>query len=228
MKCPHCAKHFHVEWVVDHFKGPDNHELLGHRAKTSKVDGLWKYRTAICPACEQEIIHVGAFQGDNTRMFWWQVYPVSASRGPVPPQVPAKIAEDYIEACNVLRISAKASAALSRRCLQHMLHDHGYKHREGLGKEIDLLLNEEDRTKAIPVKLRTTIDAIRNFGNFSAHPIDDKSTLQIIEVEPHEAEWCLEVIEECFEHFYVGPAEAQARKDALNEKLLAAKKPLAK
>ena len=51
---------------------------------------------------------------------------------------------------------------------------------------------------------------------------------EVIEVEPHEAEWCLEVIEELFEHFYVGPETAKAKKAALNAKLAAGGKPPAK
>ena len=82
--------------------------------------------------------------------------------------------------------------------------------------------------KAIPLKLRQTVDGIRNFGNFSAHPVDDKTTLQVIAVQPEEAEWCLEIIEELFDHFYVGPAVAKAKKDALDAKLLAAGKPKSK
>jgi hypothetical protein len=50
----------------------------------------------------------------------------------------------------------------------------------------------------------------------------------VIEVEPHEAEWCLEIIEELFEHFYVGPAVAEAKKAALDAKLVAAGKPRSK
>jgi hypothetical protein len=68
--------------------------------------------------------------------------------------VPPEIAVDYVEACNVLPISAKASAALSRRCLQNMLHADGYKAKD-LAKEIDLLLNETDPKKALPHKLRS-------------------------------------------------------------------------
>ena len=90
-----------------------------------------------------------------------------------------------------------------------MLHAHGYKDKD-LAREIDLLLNEPDPKKAIPHKLRETVDGIRNFGNFAAHPIDDKTALQVIDVEDHEAEWCLEIIEELFEHFYVGPYPAPA------------------
>jgi len=108
-----------------------------------------------------------------------------------------------------------------------MLHAYGYKAKD-LAKEIDLLLNETDTTKALPHRLHETVDAIRNFGNFSAHPIDDKTTLQVIDVESHEAEWCLEIIEELFEHFYVGPAVAKAKKAALDAKLKAGGKPPSK
>ena len=52
--------------------------------------------------------------------------------------------------------------------------------------------------------------------------------MQIIDVEPDEAEWCLEIIEELFEHFYVEPAAAMAKKAALDAKLAAAGKPPSK
>lgn len=50
----------------------------------------------------------------------------------------------------------------------------------------------------------------------------------MIDVEPHEAEWCLEIIEELFDHFYVGPAVTKAKKAALDAKLAAAGKPPSK
>jgi hypothetical protein len=124
-------------------------------------------------------------------------------------------------------ISPKASAALARRCLQAILHEQGYKDRD-LAKEINLILNEDDPNKGLPQSLRDMIDRVRNFGNFSAHPITDKTSLQVIDVEPHEAEWCLEIVEEMFQHFYVQPAVRAKRKAALNAKLQAAGKPLAK
>jgi Domain of unknown function (DUF4145) len=157
------------------------------------------------------------------------VYPIGASRGPISPEVPDEIVDDYIEACNVLPISSKASAALLRRCLQTILHREGYKVGNGdLAKEIDLLLNESAPKKAIPQSLHDTVDAIRNFGNFGAHPINDKTSLQIVEVDDHEAEWCLQILEECFEHFYTRPAAARERKAALDAKLAAAGKPQSK
>lgn len=188
----------------------------------------WRYRSALCPECGNVTIEIARFYDRHEPGEpWHQVHPIGASRGPVDPEVPDKIRDDYIEACNALPISAKASAALSRRCLQNILHAHGYKAKD-LAKEIDLLLNEIDPKKALPHRLRETIDGIRNFGNFSAHPIDDKTTLQVIDVEPHEAEWCLQILEDMFEHFYVGPAAAKAIKTVLDAKLAAAGKPRCK
>lgn len=224
MKCPHCAIHFHENWDL--------------RVFIRDADTLWEalhppfrkwgYRSATCPECKETILEITRLNQSNGLLEEWrQVHPIGANRGPVPNDVPAEIAQDYIEACNVLPISAKASAALSRRCLQNMLHAHGYKAKD-LAKEIDLLLNEADPKKALPHKLRVTVDGIRNFGNFSAHPINDKTSLQVIDVEEHEAEWCLETIEELFEHFYVGPAMAKAKKATLDAKLAAAGKPPSK
>jgi hypothetical protein len=221
MKCPHCRIHFHDNWNEGSFiRG--NGDFVS--TQFNEVRGYWQYMTAICPGCKDVTIIVAPLTAQNVALKKWrQIYPVGASRGPVPPEVPVQIASDYVEACNVLPISAKASAAISRRCLQNMLHAAGYKAKD-LAKEIDLLLDEPNPKRALPHRLRETVDAIRNFGNFSAHPINDKTTLQVIDVEPEEAEWCLEVIEELFEHFYVGPAMAAAKKAALDAKLAAAGK----
>jgi hypothetical protein len=228
MKCPRCTIHFHDNWQHGRFSRGGGVIYSGE----GNEETVWIYRSAQCSKCKGFTIEMAQefTQGPPKGHLvadWRRFYPIGANRGPVPPDVPADIAEDYVEACNVLPISAKASAALSRRCFQNMLHAHSYKARD-LSKEIDLLLNEPDPKKALPHRLRETVDGIRNFGNFSAHPIDDKTTLQVIDVEPHEAEWCLEIIEDLFEHFYVGPAAAKAKKDALNAKLAAAGKPPSK
>lgn len=224
MQCPHCRIHFHENWVENYFErsqGPFTSPLGASQP-------YWIYQSAICPNCKDVTIQIARkFGNGNQCQPWRQIYPIGANRGPVPPEVPKHISDDYIEACSVLPLSAKASAALSRRCLQNMLHDNGYKSND-LAKEIDLLLGEADPKKALSHKLRETVDSIRNFGNFSAHPINDKTTLQIIDVEPHEAEWCLETVEELFEHFYVGPAAAKAKKAALDAKLKAVGKPPSK
>lgn len=219
MKCPHCAIHFHAYWFQGSFRRANNATLI---TLGQGLPNIWTYRHTLCPECKDVTIEVSCAPEDGPPS-WRMIYPTGANRGPVPPQVPRSIAADYIEACNVLPISPKAAAALARRCLQNMLSQSGYKG-TNLAKQIDALLQEP----SLSVSLRETVDSIRNFGNFSAHPIDDKSTLQIIDVQPEEAEWCLEIIETAFDFFYVAPAVAQAKKAALNEKLFAAGKPPAK
>src|SRR5258708_11463546 len=181
MKCPHCSIHFHDNWVTGMFERHNTY--VGTRVRDDPE--FWEYRSACCPDCNDVTIEIARFDLSGQKGVqledWRPVYPIGANRGPVPPEVPEKIAEDYIEACNVLPISAKASAALSRRCLQNILHAHGYRAKD-LAKEIDLLLGDTDPKKALPLRLRETVDGIRNFGNFSAHPIDDKTTLQVIHV----------------------------------------------
>jgi hypothetical protein len=219
MKCPHCSINFHDDWVETRF--------LRHNQAFADCDGSWLYRTVVCAGCKKAVIEIGQPIDAMGNKIFAQVYPAGSSRGPVPMEVPKPIADDYIEACNVLAISTKASAALSRRCLQHMLRDHDYRAKD-LANEIDLLLKEADPLRALPRRLRDTIDVIRNFGNFAAHPNEIKASLEIIDIEPQEAEWCLETIEELFEHFYVGPAIAAAKKAALNAKLASMGKPPAK
>jgi Domain of unknown function (DUF4145) len=158
---------------------------------------------------------------------WTQIHPAGSNRGPVPIDVPMPIAVDYNEAAIVLPFSPKASAALSRRCLQGVLQQAGYLQRD-LAVQIDAALAEIDARKALPTGVHSTLDAIRNFGNFSAHPITDLTTLQVVEVEDHEAEYCLDVLDALFDHYYVRPAEANRRRVALNAKLSAAGKPPSK
>lgn len=210
MKCPKCG--------VAYARRNQDYRLVWNGGATE-----WICRTDRCPECQTLIVEL-AHEND---MQWRMVQPQGTTRGPIAVQVPISISSDYIEACNVLPISPKASAALARRCLQNILNSHGYAGRD-LAKQIDLVLGETDASKALGSALRDTIDAIRNFGNFSAHPIDNQTTLQIIDVEPEEAEWCLQILEEMFDHFYVRPAEVAARKAALNAKLSAAGKPSAK
>jgi Domain of unknown function (DUF4145) len=223
VKCPHCALHFHEDWR-DSFLTYQRDRFV-----PVKSDGLyWKYRVTACPACDDVTIEIGLSKDDCDGGEW------SIQRAPIEvrflPKSPRRFPAITSRRATCWTVSPKPSAALSRRCLQNMLHSRGYRARDlrDLSVEIDLLLNEPDPRKAIPHRLRETIDAIRNFGNFSAHPIDDKTALQVIDVEPHEAEWCLEILEECFQHFYVGPAVAKARKIALDEKLALAGKPPSK
>ena len=220
MKCKYCRTDFHAEHCAT--------EILFHQApryrKGDDSSAVSYYAfTQVCSKCLGAHIEILERPTDY-RDTQFLAIPRAGAGDPAPVEVPASIAQDYTEANLVLSLSAKASAALSRRCLQAILSAHGYIGRD-LMKQIEAALAETDARKALPTSLRENIDAIRNFGNFSAHPITDQTTLQVVEVEEGEAEWCLQLLLDMFDHFYVAPARAAERRVALAEKLSAAGKP---
>ena len=131
------------------------------------------------------------------------------------------MAEDYNEACLVISDSPKASAALSRRCLQAILREAAKVKHSDLAREIQEVL---DRA-TLPTALAESIDAVRNIGNVSAHPVKSTSPGEILPVEPHEAEWNLEVIESLFDFYFTPPAVLKRKRAILDTKLGTAGKP---
>jgi hypothetical protein len=123
----------------------------------------------------------------------------------------------------VLPDSSKASAALSRRCLQNLLREAAKVKPGNLADEIQQVIDG----KSLPSQLAEAIDAVRNIGNFAAHPLKSQSTGEILPVEPEEAEWNLDVLESLFDFYFVQPAILAKKCDALNIKLSdAGKKPM--
>jgi hypothetical protein len=220
MKCPRCLVDFHdaqMWWSVS--LGGDS-------------EGQWLLTRRSCPACNRFVLGLenGTAQGplqigqQGARLNVirsMQVWPKGVSRAPVPPEVPPEIVEDYKEACLVLNDSPKASAALSRRCLQNLLPLAAGVKPGDLSGEIHQVL---DGGK-LPTAIADNIDAIRNIGNFAAHPNKSKSSGEVLPVEPDEAEWNLDVLESLFDFYFVQPARAKAKRDALNKKLQDASKP---
>jgi hypothetical protein len=220
MKCKHCLTDFHADSfdTETNFANSPRHVVKGNLYTT-------RYATVthVCSRCQKAHITL-VESGTGIHTSKRPVYPMGGSAAPAPPEVPASIAADYTEANAVLPISAKASAALSRRCLQAVLASAGYSS-SNLAQQVQEAIEQSDAVRALPPDIRDSMDAIRNFGNFSAHPINDVSTAQVIDVDPGEAEWCLELLSELFQHFYVRPQRAAQRREALNQKLAAAGKP---
>ena len=138
------------------------------------------------------------------------------------PEVPEEYAEGYREAYLVIADSPKASAALSRRCLQNILREKAQvKHPDNLADARKEVVEDP----ATPKGIADSLDAVRNIGNFAAHPNKSQRTGEIVDVEPLEAEWCLETLEILFAYYFVRPAEIQRRQDAINSKLADIGKP---
>jgi hypothetical protein len=169
-------------------------------------------------ASGQESQHVAALG----KIVWRQtVRPFASSRPPVPKEVEIMFASDYNEACLILTLSPKASAALSRRCLQNILREKAGVKKGDLANEIQQTID----SKSLPSHLSESIDAVRNIGNFAAHPIKSTATGEIVDVEVGEAEWLLDVIEALFDFYFVQPSILKVKREALNKKLSEIGKP---
>ena len=179
-KCPFCG-------VVNRFEGPVTESTYTGKAlieeliinQGEKPNSLY---LAKCAACKEVILTY------NQKM----IFPLGSNRSRCPEEVPENLKNDYKETCLVEPLSKKAAAALGRRCLQNLLREQGFKAKD-LSDEIDLAI------KKLPSHLSENIDAIRNIGNYAAHPIKSQKTGEIVEVEPQEAEWVLDVLEGLFE-----------------------------
>lgn len=217
MRCPHCLVTYHAE-VARVTIGND-------------FESQYLLLSTSCPGCKRLILTLrrsfvrqsqsdrggGSYSHHSDQL----CYPKGISRAPLGSEVPSEFAEDYKEACMVLPDSPKASAALSRRCLQHLLREKAVVKKGNLADEIQQVID----SGKLPSQLAESLDAIRNIGNFAAHPIKSKSTGEILEVEPGEAEWNLDVLEALFDFYFTQPAKLKAKRDALNAKLKEAGKP---
>jgi hypothetical protein len=215
LKCPHCTVEVHAEteWI---YLGETN-------------EGDWAIEKYVCPnpKCRKFILYLvvgkGVFLQPTRRLGGFttvkkmhvMVYPKGSNRPPVPSEVPPVLADDYTEACLVLPDSPKASAALSRRCLQNLLRENAGVRHANLADEIQEVID----SGKLPSYLVEVIDAVRNVGNFAAHPIKSQKTGEILDVEPEEAEWNLDVLEALFDFYFVQPSVVKQKRAALDHKL---------
>lgn len=220
MRCPHCNKEFHFEeygsWVFE----------CGE-AKRPEATGYEIVHT-FCPACDNLVVLMrdGAYhsekdENDYIEREWLTeqhgdqvLYPRGSTR-PVEKEVPATYTKDYREAAAVKSASAKASAAISRRLLQSLLRDVCGVKKANLAEEV----NEFITRPGVPSYLTEALDAVRNVGNFAAHPLKSTNTGEIVDVEDGEADWLLDVLDALFDYLFVQPERLQERKNRLNQKL---------
>jgi hypothetical protein len=93
-------------------------------------------------------------------------------------------------------------------------------------KDLHDQIEEVISTGKLPSHIAEGLHAVRNIGNFAAHPMKSKSTGEIVDVEPQEAEWNLDVLESLFDFYFVQPAINARRKAEINKKLTELGKPL--
>lgn len=166
----------------------------------------------------------GTHEGDH-RIKEFNLLPLSHAK-PQPEYIPKAIRDDYLEACLILDASPKASAAMSRRCLQGIVRDYWdipKDKRGNLGAELSYIKGNvtEDTWDAI--------QTIRSVGDIGAHM--EKDVNKIIDVDSGEAGLLIELIETLLDDWYVERHKRRDRnnrlkmlgEEKLNEKKAAAK-----
>ena len=136
----------------------------------------------------------------------WTLVPQSMAES-FPDYIPQAIRDDYSEACLIKDLSPKASATLSRRCLQGIIRDFW-------GVKGGKLINEIDQIKDKVEDLTwQAIDAVRKVGNIGAHM--EKDVNLIIDIEPNEAELFIHLIEILLKDWYIARHDKESHLKAL-------------
>jgi hypothetical protein len=147
-----------------------------------------------------------AFGESNEALQSWNLIPPSNAKV-FPDYVPQPIRDDYGEACAIRDLSPKASATLSRRCLQGMIRDFWKVSKPRLIEEIQGI---EDKVDA---DTWAAIDAVRSVGNIGAHM--EKDINVIVDVDPQEAQLLIELIELLIKDWYITRHERAERLKAI-------------
>lgn len=148
-----------------------------------------------CPNCHEYTILIsgkGSKVSDIAQRF---IRPSSLAKK-YPTYVPETIRQDYEEACAIVSLSPKASATLSRRCLQSMIRD--FWQITGKTRLVDEIEALEDKVPAAQWKV---LNSLRRIGNIGAHPEADVNL--IIDIEPNDAQKLISIIELLIKQWYI-------------------------
>lgn len=96
-----------------------------------------------------------------------------------------------------------------------MLHDKGGYTNFKLSSRIDAFIGD----RANPRRLRENLHYFREIADFGLHTQKNSTTGVIIDVETHEAEWCLDIVDHIFDYYIVGPKRDEDVRLAFDQKL---------
>lgn len=190
-KCPYCGTDFYETMQNTKTRkvcyNLDEEERK--RVKAYWVEQEIEVTYHFCPSCHEYSIQIEG--PHNTFSFTYPPYTGIT----LPDYIPEAIRTDYVEACSILDASPKASATLSRRCLQGMIRDFWGVKAKNLVDEIDLI---KDKISADEYRV---LNGIRRLGNIGAHMEKDVNT--IVDIDPGEAQKLIKVLELLFKDWYI-------------------------
>jgi len=207
-KCPFCGRHATI--ISENFKQQSFEFNNGNKYEQQSLI----YTVIVCPnpECREYTLRVvlcdhrfsvSAEKWENLPPKQnWQLIP-AADIKVFPDYVPETILADYRESCVIKDLSPKASATLSRRCLQGMIRDFWNVKKARLIDEIDAIEGKVD-----PITWKA-IDSVRKIGNIGAHM--EKDINLIVDVDPEEAALLISLIETLIHDWYVTRHERDER-----------------
>jgi hypothetical protein len=222
-KCPYCG---HAQVVSSARHDTDRHKLEV-RGEKRNTQLFLRVEALVCANDECRELSLTAqletnFLDANAQVLTiresgWTLLPPSSAK-PQPDFIPEPIRNDYYEACAIRDLSPKASATITRRCLQGMIRDFCEISKGRLVDEIKELRERVDSGRAPHGVLPDSVDAIddvRKIGNIGAHMEADINV--IVDVDPNEAQTLIELVEALFLEWYVAAEARKARLGHLKE-----------
>lgn len=213
-ECPYCGR---SATITD-----ENYSDDIHYFEHGNKDGFLGFATwmVVCPntKCKEYTIDCALYKAfwdsgerniDNKKqLLRIRIRPTSNAKV-FPSYVPQAIRDDYTEACQIREMSPKASATLSRRCLQGMIRDFWKVSERNLKLEIEAIKDKVD-----PLTWEA-IDAVREVGNIGAHM--EKDINLIVDIEPKEAELLIGLIETLIGDWYVTRQQRQVQLEEIKK-----------
>jgi hypothetical protein len=204
--CPFCGRD---TTITDNDVSDSSHTMtLQNSVNTCAL--LTNFVVCPSPKCKKYTLSVTLHKYRYERPSWktgdiiqqWDLIPASNAKV-FPDYVPIVIRNDYAEACAIKKLSPKASATLSRRCLQGMIRDFWGISKARLIDEIEAIKDKVD-----PLTWQA-IDAVRSVGNIGAHM--EKDINIIVDVDPDEAAQLIGLIEILMKDWYITRYEREER-----------------
>lgn len=194
--CPYCNKNFDKVFVktARFYESPTNSGQWDVLLDESRgIEEAVVLDFCKCPDCGEVSIRLQSFCKRKNFNFCFEYPPEKA--GFMPDYVPEAIRQDYIEALLVLNQSPKASATLSRRCLQGMIRDYWGIRKSTLNEEMKALQSKVDSS------VWNAIEGVRQAGNIGAHMEKDVNVM--IGVSRDEAQTLIALVRLLVSEWYI-------------------------
>ena len=206
--CPYCNRDCTI--------GEKDTRLLQAVEYISEDYGFYCSRVIIVvcpnPTCRKQKISLLINKYNNPynkiegQVYSWHLTPESEAKA-FPDYIPVQLRNDYEEACLIKTKSPKASATLSRRCLQGMIRNFWNIKKARLIDEVNELQDKVDEPTW------KAIDSVRQVGNIGAHM--EKDVDLIIDVDPEETGLLIWLIETLFKEWYIVKHDKEERMNAI-------------